>query len=64
MEKCEHYWIIPNSAVGRCQGMCCKCHTRKEFLNAMPENDTRESPVLQTVRIVTKDYLIAETADE
>ena len=64
MEECQHYWVIPNTRDGRCQGVCRKCEASKEFLNRMPGNDDRESPVLQTVRMVTRGRYIPEIVAE
>ena len=42
MEECKHYWVIPSTPDVTCQGMCRKCHARKEFLNRMPGNEDWE----------------------
>lgn len=64
MEECEHYWVIPNTPDGTCLGICRKCQARKEFLNRMPGDDMRESPVQQTIRMVTKGRYVPEAAGE
>ena len=64
MNKCEHYWVIPNTTEGTCQGICRMCNARKEFLNRMPVNQDWESPVRQVIRSVSGGQHIAELADE
>ena len=49
MEKCEHYWVIPNTSARTCQGVCRKCDASKEFLNRMPVSEDRRSHAQQTM---------------
>ena len=64
MEKCEHYWIIPNTPEGTCQGVCRKCDARREFLNQMPGNENRGTLAPKTVRVTSGGQYIAEIVGE
>ena len=58
-DTCHHHWVIETAQGPTSDGVCKNCGTRKEFLNAIPEDSppqTRDKGVLKLPELPDIDF--------